>query len=42
VPAIATVKDAVRSTTLVDARAIAGRALRCGSASEVRDLLASA
>ncbi|MEZ0233392.1 MAG: phosphoenolpyruvate--protein phosphotransferase [Actinomycetota bacterium] len=42
VPAIATVKDAVRSTTLVDARAIAARALRCESASEVRDLLASA
>jgi len=40
-PAIATVKDAVRSTTLVDARAIAARALGCASASEVRDLLTS-
>ncbi|MGZ8613483.1 MAG: phosphoenolpyruvate--protein phosphotransferase [Actinomycetota bacterium] len=40
-PAIATVKDAVRSTTLADARAIAARALACTSAAEVRDLLAA-
>ena len=41
-PAIASVKDAVRSTTVADARAIAARALACTTAAEVRDLLGSA
>ncbi|MBA3765093.1 MAG: phosphoenolpyruvate--protein phosphotransferase [Actinobacteria bacterium] len=38
-PAIASVKDAVRSTSLGDARALAARALGCATAAEVRDLL---
>jgi phosphocarrier protein FPr len=41
-PAIATVKDAVRSTTVAAARAIAARALTYATAAEVRDLLGSA
>lgn len=40
-PAIAAVKEAVRSTALDEARALAGRALRCATAEEVRELLAA-
>ncbi len=39
VPAIASVKEAVRATSLADSRALAGRALLCGDAPEVRALL---
>ena len=38
-PAIALVKDAVRSTSLEHARTLARRALRCATAAEVRDAL---
>jgi multiphosphoryl transfer protein len=40
-PAIAAVKDAVRSSTLEHARSLAERALVCATAAEVRDLLAA-
>jgi multiphosphoryl transfer protein len=40
-PAIAAVKDAVRSSSLDDARSLAERALVCATAAEVRDLLAA-
>jgi phosphocarrier protein FPr len=40
-PAIAAVKDAVRSTALDDARSLAADALACETAAEVRDLLAA-
>jgi multiphosphoryl transfer protein len=37
-PALALVKDAVRSQTLADARQLADRALKCATAAEVRSL----
>ncbi|MGZ8629587.1 MAG: phosphoenolpyruvate--protein phosphotransferase, partial [Actinomycetota bacterium] len=40
-PAIATVKDTVRSTTLEDARELAARALACATTGEVHALLAT-
>ena len=40
-PAIASVKQAVRSTTLEHARTLATRALGCATAAEVRNLLAN-
>jgi phosphocarrier protein FPr len=41
-PAIAAVKEAVRTTSLDDARELATRALACATAAEVRNLLATA
>ena len=41
-PSIALVKRAVRSVDLTGARALAGDALRCASAGEVRELVRSA
>ena len=40
-PAIASVKHAVRSTSIEQARSLAERALVCATAAEVRDLLAA-
>jgi phosphoenolpyruvate-protein kinase (PTS system EI component) len=41
-PAIAAVKDAVRSTSVEEARALASAALTCTTAAEVRAMLSSA